>query len=74
MKCKWSSTSRKGIAQGKIKAALKPACTTWLIIFNLLGSLALLKKSEMCNVNTNVIVYIIFGFIAIKNIKNIKNL
>ena len=25
----------------------------------------------MCNVNTNVIFYIIFGFIAVKNIKNL---
>ena len=35
--------------------------TTWLIIHDLPDSLDLLKKSEMCNLNTNMIFYMIFG-------------
>ena len=45
-----------------------------LIIYELSDYLPVLKKSEMYNVNTNVIFYMIFWFYikAIKNIFNIK--
>ena len=45
------------------KYTLRPKCTTWLIIYNLSDSLALLKKSEIYNVDTDAIFYMIFGFI-----------
>ena len=36
--------------------------TAWLIIHDFPDSLDLLKKSEMCNLNTSLIFYMIFGF------------
>ena len=43
--------------------SLRPKYTIWLIKYDLSDSLAALKKSEMYNVNTNVIFYMIFDFI-----------
>ena len=56
----------KNIANpNKKKTDLRPKYTTWLIIYDLSASLAVLKKkkSEMYDVNTNVIFRMILGFV-----------
>ena len=44
-------------------ADFRPKYTTALIIYDLSNSLAILKKSEMYNVNANKIFHMIFDFI-----------
>ena len=57
------TTKCPGVHQNNSIADFRPKYTTALIIYDLSNSLAILKKSEMYNVNANKIFHMIFDFI-----------